>query len=208
MIIISKRNPIKTTKKEAAQYWSRKIDECELSVDWSEAVTHCWRCGCKKNLQRCHIIPDTLGGKDEPSNIVLLCSRCHSEGPNVNDPEIMWDWIKAYGVAFYETFWKTMGMKEYKFIYHKSFSSEINDILVTAGISKDDNQVNEIIKKNIVSINKKASIHFGQPYFNSATMAGLYRMMLKDLAKSLNIDFPMQEKDEEKSNISTWWLDV
>ena len=62
----------------------------------------------EKNLQRCHIIPNSLGGKDEASNLVLLCKRCHADGPNVEDPEIMWDWIRAYGVPFYDTFWTTV----------------------------------------------------------------------------------------------------
>lgn len=100
-----------------------------MSVDWSEGETHCWRCGCKKKLQRCHIIPDSLGGKDEPSNIVLLCKRCHADGPNVLDSEIMWDWIKAYNVNFYGEFWSIQGMKEYEFIYKKSPVEEMSTFL-------------------------------------------------------------------------------
>ena len=45
-------------------------------------------------------MPDALGGPDAPENIVLLCKRCHAEWPNVKDPEIMWDWLKAYAVPF------------------------------------------------------------------------------------------------------------
>ena len=92
---MSERTSIKTTISQAVDYWSKRIDECGLSVDWSEAHTHCWRCGCEKNLERCHIIPDSFGGEDAPHNIVLLCKRCHVDGPNVTDPEIMWDWIRA-----------------------------------------------------------------------------------------------------------------
>ena len=119
---MGKRSSIKTTIHEAAGYWVKYVDECDLSVDWSEAETHCWRCGCRKNLERCHIVSDALGGQDEPANIVLLCKRCHAEGPNVSDPEIMWDWIKAYKVPLYETFWSIRGMKEYEFIYKKELS--------------------------------------------------------------------------------------
>lgn len=67
------REKIKTTKKEIIDYWAVRQDECELSVDWAEAHERCWRCGYKKTLDRCHIIPDSLGGKDEPKNLVLLC---------------------------------------------------------------------------------------------------------------------------------------
>ena len=66
-----KREPIKTTIQEAIDYWSEFVHESDISVDWSESDTHCWRCGCEKHLQRCHIIPDSLGGKDCPENIVL-----------------------------------------------------------------------------------------------------------------------------------------
>jgi len=70
---MGKREAIKTSIEEIVDYWKRHEDECGLSVDWAEAHERCWRCGCEKNLERCHIIPDSLGGKDEPSNLVLLC---------------------------------------------------------------------------------------------------------------------------------------
>lgn len=88
---MNKREHIKTPLSEIISYWAKHADECGLNVDWAEAENHCWRCGYERNLERCHIIPDSLGGKDEPSNLVLLCKRCHAEDPNVADPEIMWD---------------------------------------------------------------------------------------------------------------------
>ena len=181
---MSKRTSIKTTISQAVDYWSKRIDECGRSVDWSEAHTHCWRCGCEKNLERCHIIPDSLGGEDAPHNIVLLCKRCHVDGPNVTDPEIMWDWIRAYGVPLYETFWSIMGMKEYEFIYKKSFVRELANIISSADLEFDDivqNEINEITGE----VMKNAGIHFGHPYLNVATMAGVYRMVLKRLAENI-----------------------
>lgn len=186
---MGKKKKIKTTIHEAVEYWSQYIDECDLSVDWSEAQSHCWRCGCQRNLERCHIIPDSLGGSDEPSNIVLLCKRYHAEGPNVSEPEIMWDWIKAYKVTFYETFWSIRGMHEYQFIYKKTLYEEIEDILSEAGVVYDET-VDDILKQILSVVGKKVSVHFGQPYINTATVAGLYRMMLKELALSYGIVFP------------------
>lgn len=110
---MEKRESIKTNINEIVDYWKRHKEECGLSVDWAEAKYMCWRCGCKKDLQRCHIIPYSMGGEDKPSNLVLLCKRCHADGPNVDDPEIMWDWIMAYGVPFYNTLWGILGRKEY-----------------------------------------------------------------------------------------------
>jgi Zn finger protein HypA/HybF involved in hydrogenase expression len=183
---MSDRKSIKTTIKQAIDYWSRIIDECDLSVDWAEADTHCWRCGCERHLQRCHIVPHSLGGEDSPKNIVLLCSRCHSEGPNVKDASVMWDWIKAYKVPFYGTFWDIMGQKEYEFIYKKSLIQEIKDIAKIANISDETvvfQRFNVLAQQTIGD----ASIHFGQPYFNNSTVAGIFRMILKRLANEYNV---------------------
>lgn len=116
---MSNRKNIKTSVHDIVDYWFKRVDESDLSVDMAEAHERCWRCGCERNLERCHIVPDSLGGKDEPSNLVLLCKRCHADGPNVADEEIMWDWTKSYRVPFYDTFWSILGQKEYAFIYKK-----------------------------------------------------------------------------------------
>ena len=202
---MSKRKSIKTTISQAVDYWSRRIDECGLSVDWSEAYTHCWRCGCEKNLERCHIIPDSLGGEDAPHNIVLLCKRCHVDGPNVTDSQVMWDWIRAYGVPLYETFWSTMGMKEYQFIYKKSFVRELADIISSADLTLDDeiqSKVNEIT----TDIMMNAGVHFGHPYFNASTMAGIYRMVLKRLAEEYGVEFPIKGTIDEEPTVPWWFL--
>lgn len=164
------REKIKTTKKEIIDYWAVRQDECELSVDWAEAHERCWRCGYKKTLDRCHIIPDSLGGKDEPKNLVLLCRRCHKEAPNVEDEEIMWDWIRAYKTSFYDTFWKNQERKEYEFIYKKSFLDELKerDILSYRDLDRFWN----------INIGR-SSIHYGQPWGNTATDVGILRMRLK-----------------------------
>ena len=201
---MGKRNSIKTTIKQAVEYWSGRIGECGLSVDWAEADKRCWRCGCERNLQRCHIIPDSLGGKDDPSNIVLLCKRCHIDGPNVTDPEIMWDWIKAYSVPLYDTFWGVLGAKEYQFIYKKSVIQEIRGILDAANVSYDE-ITGEKIKELQREAADSAGVHFGHPYFNTATMAGINRIMLKKLANYYKVPFPLPEESGEKSG-TPWWL--
>lgn len=167
------RQSIKTTKKEIVDYWAGHVDECELSVDFSEAEELCWRCGCKRNLERCHIIPHSLGGEDKPSNFVLLCKRCHLDNPNVADPEIMWDWLKAYKVTFYETFWIMQGMKEYEKIYSVTFREELE----SRGVNDEDA---EEIRALIGEQMKMVSFHFGDPHLNVATLAGVLRMVLKE----------------------------
>ena len=66
---------IRTSKKECVECWSKRIKETEVGTDWDLAEKRCWRCGKETELQRCHLIPDSLGGKDEASNIVLLCDK-------------------------------------------------------------------------------------------------------------------------------------
>lgn len=168
-----KRYNIKSKNHEIVEYWFSKVDECGLSVDAAEAHERCWRCGYEASLERCHIIPDSLGGEDTPSNLVLLCHRCHLENPNVTDPEIMWDWIRAYGTPFYDTFWILQGMKEYKFIYGKSFEEEWKEREID-NIEKFTKLFNEELKKT--------TFHYGHSYINSATIAGVMRIVLKKYA--------------------------
>jgi len=74
-----KRKPIKTKIDDIVDYWSERISESDISVDWTEANSHFWRCGYKSKLDICHIVPDSLGGIDAPNNLVLLCICCHTE---------------------------------------------------------------------------------------------------------------------------------
>lgn len=175
------RSAIKTSINDIVKYWAKYKNESDFSFDFSEAHEICWRCGCKKNLERCHIIPDSLGGKDEPSNLVLLCKRCHIDNPNVADPDIMWNWLKAYKVPFYNTFWNLQGMQEYKRIYSKSIKEELKDRKIS---NKNIDEFMRIYKEQF----KKTSYHFGHPYLNVATIAGIYRMTLKEYDKKNNIE--------------------
>lgn len=99
-----KREPVKTSKKDIIKYWmdspkyangdevGMAIDRADLDVDGGR----CWRCGTTKNIQRCHIVPDSQGGKDEPSNLLLLCKSCHNDAPNVSNAtaEDFFDWMR------------------------------------------------------------------------------------------------------------------
>ncbi|QII47414.1 HNH endonuclease [Bacillus paralicheniformis] len=167
---------IRTTKEQVADYWFEIVDECGLSVDASEATERCWRCGYKARLERCHIVPESLGGGDSADNLVLLCKRCHIENPNVSDPEIMWDWIRAYGTPFYDTFWVIEGFKEYEFIYGKSFDEEVRERNI-----KNPEEIKRLINEEF----ERSSFHFGHPYFNRATLAGLIRTVLKKYDKDV-----------------------
>ena len=106
---MTKRTSIKTTKEQIIKWAIPNLGDT-LGVDASEMHSHCWRCGYENNIvgstERCHVIPDSLGGKDIPSNYRLLCHSCHKENTNVNDPAAMDKWIKETMVTCYNTFWK------------------------------------------------------------------------------------------------------
>lgn len=93
------------SKDKILQWHYKNTDECGLGCDADEWHHRCWRCGYIKDLERCHIIPDSLGGKNIPSNYVLLCNACHQEAPNVNDKKFMFEWIKTTCISSYDTFW-------------------------------------------------------------------------------------------------------
>jgi hypothetical protein len=103
------------SKYEICKYWEDKIFDLDFFIDWNEPS--CWSCGefwngrydCKgKNLsrnkilknwekaplQRCHIIPRSLGGLNEPSNLFLMCKECHDIAPNTSFPDIFFQWAR------------------------------------------------------------------------------------------------------------------
>lgn len=92
--------------KQIASYWELNGDalrgnECLMGADCVDWEDRCWCCGFETKLERCHIIPHSLGGSSEPSNFVLLCESCHIEAPNVNDEYSMWEYIKENRNIFY-----------------------------------------------------------------------------------------------------------
>lgn len=177
----------KTPISEIVDYWAPRIDECDLSVDWSEAEEYCWNCGSPKELTRCHIVPHSLGGKDEPSNFVILCRRCHEEAPNVENPRIMWDWLIAHKSNFYRTYWVIEGMREYEFIYKMPLEKTLRYISENAGEGSIREGLFESILEEAVS---KSVRHFGQSAPNKATAAGVMRMALLRYAEERGVTIP------------------
>src|SRR3972149_252426 len=103
------------TKIEIINFWKDKIDEYGILIDCGEPS--CWACGfhydakydirnsnaswqdiseCWKKmpLQRCHIVPKSLGGSNEPINLFLMCSECHDLAPDTAIKEIFFEWVK------------------------------------------------------------------------------------------------------------------
>ncbi len=166
---MSNKKSIKTPLKDIVEYWGSRIDETELSIDFSDAEARCWRCTYESKLHRCHIIPDSLGGEDTPSNLVLLCRRCHTEAPNINDRDFFWEWLKAHKSPFYDTYWTIRGMKEYNVIYKETFE----EIAMRLKIEPEEFEAFLKEQKNFVTI------HFGEGRLNPSTIAGIIRSFVK-----------------------------
>jgi ribosomal protein L37E len=155
------RKPIGTSHQHIVDYWVSHQDECGLAVDWAEAHERCWRCGYKSSLERCHIIPHSLGGSEEPENLVLLCRRCHREAPNVADSRFMWIWLCATCVPFYDTYWSIRGAFEFEQMFgRRPFT----------GIGLDETQL-QLAKEFLQEEMHNATIHFGEGRMNPSTIA-------------------------------------
>lgn len=97
------------TKWAIAQYWSAAFGN-DVFAPQLEDLAHpcCFACGWfserwtkatakasweRATLERAHIVPRSLGGSDDPSNIILLCSPCHRDSPDWREPSAMARWI-------------------------------------------------------------------------------------------------------------------
>lgn len=155
------REPFRTSHEAIIQYWSVRQDECTLSIDWSEAGRRCWRCAYRSRLHRCHVVPHSLGGTDAPSNLVLLCQRCHREAPNVTNARFMWIWLRAYRTKSYDVFWTERGEEEFERMFgRKPF---IGVGLTDAHLSLALTYLREELEYT--------TVHFGEGRLNPATIA-------------------------------------
>ena len=182
------RKRIAKSNEDIVSFW-KKTDKFKILglSSLEDASRSCWRCGSHLDVQRCHIIPDSLGGTDSESNLVLLCNRCHAEGPNIADAEIMFDWIKAYREECSQDFWLHAAMKEYAFVYGMSVEDEIRTLLERHGKRGPELEAEAFAQLKLLlnEASVKAICHFGQPYFNTSTQAGLLRIALNDLSRRM-----------------------
>jgi 5-methylcytosine-specific restriction endonuclease McrA len=72
-------------------WWDTKYDVINPKATWDE----CCKAWEKAPLQRCHIVPRSLGGSDEPSNFLLMCAECHDLAPDTIYPEMLFKWARS-----------------------------------------------------------------------------------------------------------------
>lgn len=174
------RAAIKAKHSEIVDYWAAREDESGLGTDWDEAETRCWRCGYETITQRCHIVPDSLGGSSEPSNLVLLCARCHLEAPNFASTRLMWAWIRATAQPCYDTFWTKRGYEEFRLMFGRyPFTGAVFEELFER-VGQDG--ASDLMRDSFAKAYKKSSTHFGESRSNPSTLVGIFteteRLML------------------------------
>ncbi|AXB43979.1 HNH endonuclease [Amycolatopsis albispora] len=180
--------------KQIVDYWAAVEDESGLAVDWAEAHERCWRCGYRSRLERCHIIPDSLGGRASPDNLVLLCGRCHREAPNHAEPEYMWRWLRATCVPLYDTYWTIRGTAEFEVM----FGRKPLECLLAAGIAVDEltDGFRAVLKDEFA----RAVIHFGEGRLNPSTIACIMAEAERKLAHHHGVTLP----DEPVTRANQW----
>ncbi|PLR72995.1 hypothetical protein CYJ37_11425 [Bacillus sp. UMB0728] len=52
--------------------------------------------GTAGKLERCHIVPKSLGGSYEPSNLFLMCHNCHLKAPNILNGNMFLKWVSIH----------------------------------------------------------------------------------------------------------------
>jgi len=149
-----KSNKTKPWIKKSWDYHSQYISELDVAPDWGDWETDwnmCWCCGHRGTLQQCHIIPKSLGGSLDPSNIIPLCGICHDKAPDVSDKNEMFAWVKENLTPL-----SGLGLGRY---------DHLNDILTTSlkNLKDEYGDINaeelyDLIRKNY----EKTSSHAGQ----------------------------------------------
>ncbi len=164
-----------TTFKEIVLYYQNILDEKEFNIDISDLQYRCWNCGEIKKVFRCHIVPSSRGGKDEPSNYVLLCKKCHEQAPNSSNPEIMWDWIKSNKKNCNDMYLGNLICDEFQRVYSKNLLDEIY-----YRFHDKENELIQQFNKNI----KDFSTHLGDGGFNISSWVGLWKIILDNYDKN------------------------
>jgi len=85
--------------------WNGKYDV----FGWTtlEEAAKAWE---KAPLIRCHIVPESLGGPTNPSNMFLLCQDCHDRAPDTSSVDAFMKWAESQD---YNKSWKEEFMREW-----------------------------------------------------------------------------------------------
>ena len=140
------------SKSEIFEFWKDRIARVVRWIDWGEPG--CWacrfyygpkydikrsdaswddilRCWDRIPLQRCHIVPRSLGGSNDVSNLFLMCRECHDRMPNTTIPEIFFEWARAQSWRSREDAKLRDAMKA--FGVEEAILPDLNQVLISDG---------------------------------------------------------------------------
>lgn len=70
---------IHTTHKGNRQNQDIRNEQNRLRDTMITVESVCGKCGCKEKLEIHHLMPVVFGGDNDERNLIILCSKCHSE---------------------------------------------------------------------------------------------------------------------------------
>lgn len=103
------------SRKEIAAYWNENNPGRGWLGLWGAGEDICFCCGRESGIQKHHILPVATADAEElsamsgaerrryrervdqlnrPSNLHLLCHRCHKLAPHTTDAEVYWRWFE------------------------------------------------------------------------------------------------------------------
>ena len=163
-----------------------------LGSDFSEGHERCWRCGYEtSSLHRCHIIPESLGGKCEPSNFVLLCGQCHVQAPNVMDKYFIFSWINlTKGSVFYEDNTSFINDNLFELFFKRKFIKDLYAYNEKIFRTKSD-EIKVILENQISTFTAQTCRHFSQgARNNNSTRAWVHAKVEESLIEKLKLNAP------------------
>ena len=109
------------SKKQILKHWKEQIPDID--------DTHCWSCGLKGKLERCHIEPVRNGGKNNASNLHILCNRCHTDSEYFYGQDY-WLWFK--------------NRRKFRDMYENLYKSELVSLV---NLFQKESDVTELLEK-------------------------------------------------------------
>jgi len=126
-------------------------DETSKTTGWTT-----WNKAGQNGLERCHIIPHSLGGSNKVDNLVLLCKKCHELSPDIGDSQFLFDWMKNCPRSFFGSHWTEVALWNNFFT---SLSEKMPDE-IAAWSAMDFTEQEQKLKKTADSVS--SSSHFGK----------------------------------------------
>ena len=197
----SKRKSISASKGDIVYYWRNNINKvgAKIKPSWFIAEDHCWICGSNSGNQKCHIVPDCMGGGRDPSNLVLLCETCHDLNPETVYYEDYWIWFKVMCTDIYLS---QTGILE-EILYQRMYGNDLVKLVKLVGniifhedimryiFNNRDKYLIRSMASKVVLVNK---------YFQEKLTPDIKRNIIKSCRKvKLNIIEPEPTIIEEKS---------